>query len=141
MFNEEITLLKKLFLTITWILANNSNHLNHYSFSPIHYIFSFFFYFGNISSIHCNTYITIWNQYYCNRSLYNYYIYSIICHEASLKKNLSTWGFEHASPVLVNRHVMLSTIIHVCMMVEMKYGVSMMYTYMHDGRKHGMPVD
>ena len=56
---------------------------------------------------------------------------AIFCHGTSLKKkNLATWGLQPESPVSVNRHAMLLTIMYLknrCIM--------------HDGLEHSMSVD
>ena len=47
--------------------------------------------------------------------------YNLICHGTSLKKAYATVGLEPGSPVSVNRHAMLSTIIHpriACLLTE-----------------------
>ena len=70
--------------------------------------------------------IIIWNKQSSQQKSYimpiidtcivNYIYITIFCYGASLKKNLATWGLEPASPVSVNRHSMLSTII-VCIVI------------------------
>ena len=51
---------------------------------------------NSIKGKYISTEFTPCNQYYCNRSLYINYIYSIICHGNSLKKPLAMWGLEPA---------------------------------------------
>ena len=58
------------------------------------------------------SYIYIYNQYYCNRSLYNLVFIALFVMEHHWKNLMATWELEPASPLLVNRNAMFSTIIH-----------------------------
>ena len=48
----------------------------------------------------------------------------------TMKKPLATWGLEPASPISVNRHAMLLTIIHPQKIMQQAHG-----------REHSMFVD